>query len=206
MSPLNRNAWQKLWSDAEALVRSGTYGTAHSALFVLIRESQDRQLMDSEAKLRELLSRLPERRQIELVGFLDSRLAATPSLGVDSASEVDVPASIDPATIQAEWTRQFDSLRDQHIFQWTAHYRRVIQELLQSICSCGADGKSLDNLAKTLESETTRHARQIYDKGYYHVTQRLGFSSEEAIHKSLGGLQGFLDALAKSYSNLSAIV
>src|SRR6266481_4883661 len=187
---------QRHFKEAALLVAQRQYGAAHSRIHILVRDAAGRELRGLEAQIRDLVEGLPVKRKQELLDALNARLA----VGVSSSVSI---ISLDLPTLRAGWVQRLDRLRDIHIFQWTSHYKEEILSILETVCEVPADGDELGNVSNVVALEFTRHAKEIYQRGFEHVTQRLGLSIDDAVQKSTGGLQGFLAVVGKAYSELA---
>lgn len=93
-----------------------------------------------------------------------------------------------------------DELSQYHIFQWATYYRDTLAEYFDVFLdelAAAESSQPLDIVRSCLYS----HSREIFRKGYLHVTGSGGDDSSYGLTKSLAGLQRFLDLPLEFYSS-----
>ncbi len=93
-----------------------------------------------------------------------------------------------------------EDLSEHHIFQWATFYRDVLAQHFQDFLEEMVVGGHEKALLKIARSAFSRHAREVFEKGYLYTTNQSGNDTHYAITKSLSGLQRFLDLPLEFYS------
>ncbi|GAA3285681.1 hypothetical protein Dvina_38135 [Dactylosporangium vinaceum] len=216
--------------EISALLDNVHPGEAEKAFRLLIADLSDDQLLDRQDALFDVVELFLPKRRRALVTLLDDLLDAvdvpapavepvTPPVPEPEPEPVTIPAPaairpappiprrppkkpvprLDPTTRDYNF-RQFNGALDElgrsHIFQWATFYRDVISEYFEAFLEAGDQTRVL----ATAKSALLSHSSQIFTKGYKHITTNQSAPAADPVHKSLAGLQRFLDLPLEFYS------
>jgi hypothetical protein len=93
-----------------------------------------------------------------------------------------------------------EELSRSHIFQWATYYRDTLADYFDVFLDELISGNGSAAL-NTVRSCLSSHSREIFHKGYVHVTGAFGDEKNYAVTKSMAGLQRFLDLPLEFYSS-----
>lgn len=141
------------------------------------------------ADLRSLIDRFLPKRRRALNELFEARSSGTPSRGPAPAKPPPAPIRIDPLRFREQLGADLAWLSEHAIFQWSTSYTSLLNELFPDLVEALAPDPALA-IAFTLFQQ---HSREIFSKGYFHNTTRLGVPPDIALAKALNGIGRFLD-------------
>jgi hypothetical protein len=87
-----------------------------------------------------------------------------------------------------------------HIFQWATYYRDTLADYFDSFLD-ELESSTSTEILDLVRSCLSSHSREIFRKGFVHVTGSTNDDRSYAVTKSLSGLQRFLDLPLEFYSS-----
>ena len=145
--------------------------------------------------LRRLIDRFYHKKRRDLHSLLDARLGAPVPANAAATTSLD--------SIRADYRRRLDVLRENHIFQWSTHYRATIGYIFKDLLRRIQLADSPDRLLLLASEEFQRHSLDIYTQGFQYITGPLANSESVAHSKSINGLQRFLLLLVQEHTMLA---
>lgn len=175
----------------EEVVRliSGTHlGQAEERLTAAIDALSPALFDGLEPRLRDVASMFFRKRRATILSRIDER-SAIPRPAV---SPVRLSDFVD------DLREGLDDLGERHIFQWSTYYRDYLSEVIDRAIRLSNSPLYASDVNREVSDALRDHTISIFTKGYRH-NQRLGVE-DNAIQKSLNGLQRFLSLPLELYS------
>lgn len=127
------------------------------------------------------------------------------SVNLDKNVSLYAPRSnivYDNAALQRRCRDSLKELSAQHIFQWTTYYPEAVDAIFQDHETIDLKSDNGKKALSTLFEEFNIHAHEIYVKGFDHIRKTRN-RPDDAIAKSISGLQQFLGIPARRYAQLA---
>jgi len=102
--------------------------------------------------------------------------------------------------IAAEFKHILVELSTHHMFEWRTYYRDAINQMFDRVESAIRGSVYESDVCSTVTTAFSRHANEIFGRGFIHLTQNRSFPQLEAITKEMNGLQSFLELPLEYYS------
>ena len=169
---------------------------AEEELRALIQRLKDAELRSLEQPLRDLIGRFLPKRQRALRGRLDARLGVAPP--TEPKQSPQLPTR-NLAELRVEWRERLQQLSEFHIFQWATYYRKELGEIFQSAQEMHVQSPTT-TACRVVREELTRHASEIFQKGYDYQARTSDGGEDDTLAKALSGLQRFLAIPVDFYS------
>jgi len=184
-----------LLSQVESLIISVKPAEAEERLRSLVTTMGTAELRAWEPELRLVLSKFLPKRRRALTELLDASLKGQ---GLSQRlAEPDVELSAEMTAMVKKLGDDLAYLYNHHIFQWGTFYRDYL-EPYYTLFMEASDDPSIWLAVESARQLVSKHAKEIYLKGYLYVTDHD--SEQRAIAKSVSGLQRFLDLPIELYS------
>lgn len=189
----------------EDLLAIGRGEEPEELLTALVRRMGDGTLSSWRADLLQLIDRFQPKRKARLLQLLDQKTMSTPLLArdpVEAAYATDPGVEILPE--EDAFRDQLANLADQHIFQWTSHYRDVLTNHFDRYFAQLRSKPAAKHYAESVRLLLRDHASDIFSRGYGYQMEQMGQSPLVAMKKSIGGLSRFLDLPLEYYLERSS--
>lgn len=183
--------------EVRGLVRDVRVAEAQQRLEDLIKIMGPAELRVWEEDLRQAIDVFLPKRQRLLTALLDHEIRA--AVGSSQLREVGakLPAPESLGRLVLGLGETLADLSRFHIFQWSTFYRDALADFHEEALGAAA-GTDASVEWRALEAVLAGHARDIFTKGYLHVT-RSG-TDLYALQKAYGGLRRFLDLIVEAYA------
>src|SRR6266568_1110235 len=181
-----------LLASIQDLVRRNEVQKAEEQLAAWIRQGSVKDIHALEAPLRDVIDNFQKKRKRDLTALLDNKLGnagAAPS------------ADFDPTPLRNVLRDRLRWLSDSRIYQWSTDYRDFIHYSFTALQGAMISHERVPTLADVLIQEFSKHATEIFSKGWAHLSER-DVTATVRIAKSLGGLARFLELPAQAYADL----
>jgi hypothetical protein len=116
------------------------------------------------------------------------------------ASHEATPARVPLAYAKDHLSDDLEDLANRHIFQWPTFYRDVLSRYFDAFLDALDSGEKPAPWLNLMKASLSRHATDIFQRGYRYQLENFPGRSHYAITKSLAGLQRFLDLPLEFYS------
>lgn len=173
-----------------------------SELIEALIKSLDRDsLMLVSPDLKQLISRLLNKRRKHLSGVLEGALAR-PQVQVYSSrggAGGEIRAKPIPEKNKGQIYRSMlAELANHHIFQWATFYRETTGFIFKDLLESLADAETWDEQLEAVSREFARHAEEIFGRGHQRLAYS-GLSQDISEAKSINGLLRFLYLIINLY-------
>ena len=178
---------------------------AEQRLHSLMSSLGDSELREREDDLRRAITQFLPKRRRRLTALLDGLVETVPNAPVAGPAQApDSDVDIEP--LGAFFVDRLNELSQHHIFQWSTFYRDSLSRSFDQFLEAAHRTRYTSSIWALIRLELAKHAQEIFQKGYYHLTSRGSELPQYAVTKSLNGLQRFLDLPIEFYStNLPTI-
>ena len=180
----------------EELIRRVKVSEAEERMRALLFQFGRDELGVWEPDLRRTIAEFHPKRRRKLVDELDSLLATDHEILVTAPLATDLT----PDDLRQRIESDLADLSERHIFQWSTFYRDAIDLWWPDLMNLARSGDGVEALDTVLGVSVKDHAKEIFTKGYYFQARSQNTPIDQAIDKSLGGLQRFLDLPVERYS------
>lgn len=117
-----------------------------------------------------------------------------------AASREATPARVPLTYAKDHLSDDLEDLAKRHIFQWATFYRDVLSRYFDTFLDALESGDKPTPWLNLMKASLSRHATDIFQRGYQYQLEHFPGRSHYAITKSLAGLQRFLDLPLEFYS------
>jgi hypothetical protein len=102
-------------------------------------------------------------------------------------------------SIAAEFRAKLVELSTHHMFEWDTYYREAVNQMFDRVESAIRGSVHEPDVCATVTTAFSRHANEIFGRGFIHLTQNRSYQQLDAITKELSGLQSFLELPLEYY-------
>ena len=189
----------------EDLLAIGRGEEPEELLTALVRRMGDGTLSSWRADLLQLIDRFQPKRKARLLQLLDQKTTNKPLL---VREPVEAAYATDPTvgTLPEEdaFRHRLATLADQHIFQWSTHYRDAFTRHFDRYFAQLRSEPAAKHYADSVRLLLHDHASDIFSRGYGYQMEQVGQSQLAATKKSIGGLLRFLELPLEYYLERSS--
>lgn len=178
----------------ERELRQGRGERPEEMLKQLMLEMPRETLSQWKATLEPVIDRFMPKRKRRLRAFLDAEISGQPAEVRETVANSAYASALAVETVdyEAEFRSQLEDLSRRHIFQWATSYRDCLFEHFDRYLS-----RMKKQPQTSPETELRRclseHSHAIFAKGYGHERDAKNTAHDRAVHKSIGGLERFLE-------------
>jgi hypothetical protein len=173
-------------AEIESYLYVGHHTEAEKYLSELIYSLNSKQFEELSGKLELLSRRFQRKREVRLLQCIEERRQQDAKLN-ENISEGQILASKVGTDIRA----QLVTLSDTSIFDWSTAYKQYVRSIFDKAIASWTDQSTRGLFLREVKKEFSRHAREIFEKGYCYKSDSL--SEEGKITKSMRGLISFLE-------------
>jgi hypothetical protein len=190
---------EDLLSEIESLLDAMRHEGAYLKLSRLLNDIGPQEIKSWEVDLRHVIERFYKNKKRDLTSLLEKRLGneqqnARPKNPLARLSEIQIEA------VGKELKNALKELETHHIFQWSTYYRDTILNFYDRFVELAPRIEN-ERLSSIIRAEVSAHTRAILESGYRHQVSRNLLPHFDAISKSVGGLEKFLELPVEVYAN-----
>jgi hypothetical protein len=201
-------AIEALLAECEDLLSRHEVSRAYDNLVEVIRNGSKQDLDRLEGALGEIIGRFMHKRRRDLTHALQLRMNGGTYASSSNVGQPSSPAPHQsPNSIEAfnqDVGDRLDALSRYHIFQWSTYYRDELRAILADTVDLIRTYESANEAFELLRTQSCRHSKEIFSKGYSFVSSQTWMTPEQAEGKSLAGLRSFLELPVELYADESA--
>lgn len=185
----------------ETMLNNLRYVGAEQQLGRLIQTLDSRDLEAWVPELRRTIERFLPARRSKLNDLMSQRLKAPVIPPKELEPIKPAPDNISEVIgLQQEIRQQLAELSEHHIFQWSTSYRDAVGQIFARVEVVMRAARNPAEVRHIVSDEFSRHAREIWSKGFLYLTSSAGVPVVDAISKSLSGMQRFIELPVEPYS------
>lgn len=206
--------------EVRELISTNALRIAEEALCAIINKLTEQTLPIHENSIKEQIDRFHHKRRRDLTNALNSKLESklfskslnqleSSSIGTNiqtltptsNRSRPVIKRDIDLIQLREKYRDLLNELSSAHIFQWSTFYTETIESIFSDIFGLLEDGEDAQSITQLIFEEFARHSTEICSKGLRFTLEKGQVSLEDAIAKSINGLQRFLTIPLQIYSS-----